>query len=49
MIRKYLAAYREYRAVRKLQRMIEERRNSYEIQDYCKRRAAMLRHTRGAA
>lgn len=38
----------QLQAARRLQRMVEERRNSFEIRDFAKRRQAMLRHTRSA-
>ncbi len=44
-----LTAYRQHKAKRELQRIVDERRASFEVQDFAKRRAAMLRHTRGAA
>jgi hypothetical protein len=34
-------------AHRRLQKLVERQRNSFEIQDYRKRRAAALKHTRG--
>jgi hypothetical protein len=46
MIREWLFLYRHRKACRKLQRLTEQRRNSFEIQDYRKRREAMLRVTR---
>jgi hypothetical protein len=38
---------RQYLAHRRLQKLVERQRNSFEIQDYRKRRAAVLKHTRG--
>jgi len=46
VIREWIFLYRHRRACRKLQRLTEERRNSFEIIDYRKRREAMLRVTR---
>ena len=37
---------RTWLARRRLQRMVDARRNSFETRDYRKRRAAMLKHTR---
>jgi hypothetical protein len=34
---------------RKLERLIAKRRQSFEVIDYAKRRAAALKHTRGIA
>ena len=42
MIRNLLFLYRHKRACKRLQRLTEERRNSFAIQDYRKRRAAAL-------
>lgn len=36
-------------ARRRLARDVERRRNSFAVQDYRKRRSAMLKHTRGVA
>lgn len=36
-------------ARRRLQRLVEQRRNSFEVRDFAKRRAAALRHTRRLA
>lgn len=38
---------RQWRARKRLQRMVAKARNSFEIRDYAKRREAMLRYTRG--
>lgn len=43
MIRNWLFLFRHMRACRKLQRLTEERRNSFETRDYVKRRAAALK------
>jgi hypothetical protein len=40
---------RQWLAVRRLNRLVEKRRRSFEVQDYRKRREAMLKHTRGLA
>lgn len=42
MIRRWLAC-------RRLQRMVDKQRKSFATIDYAKRRAAMLKHTRGLA
>ncbi len=49
MIAQIITAYRQHKAKRELQRIVDERRASFEIQDFARRRAAMLRHTRGTA
>jgi hypothetical protein len=41
-----LNKYRQWRARRELQRMVEQRRNSYETRRYRERRAAALKHFR---
>lgn len=38
-----------YLARKRLERLIAKRLRSYEVQDYRRRRAAMLKHTRGIA
>ena len=38
-----IAALRQYLASRRLQRIVDERRRSFECQDYAKRREAALR------
>jgi hypothetical protein len=43
-----IRALRQHFARRRLARMVEQRRNSFECQDYRKRRAAALKATRGA-
>lgn len=37
---------KQWLAARKLERITRQRRESYEIRDFAKRRAAMLRYTR---
>ena len=39
---------RQYLAMRQLQRLVDQRRNSFECQDYAKRRAAALKWRAGA-
>ena len=43
-----MKALRTYLARRRLQRMVDARRQSFAVQDYARRRAAMLKHTRAA-
>lgn len=38
---------RTYFAVRRLNKLVQARRNSFEIRDYAKRRQAALKATRG--
>lgn len=40
---------RRYLAKRRLAKMVERDRQSFETRDFAKRRAAMLKHTRGLA
>lgn len=40
---------RNWLAYRRLEKLIRARRQSYEVQDYAKRRAAALKHTRATA
>jgi hypothetical protein len=40
---------RRYLAKRKLARMVEERRNSFDVVNYRRHRAAALKHTRARA
>ena len=49
MIARILSAYRQRKAKRELQRLVDERRASFAVQDFTRRRAAMLKHTRGLA
>lgn len=44
-----IRAIRIYLARRRLERLIRKRRDSAEIQQFTKRRAAMLKFTRGAS
>lgn len=37
---------RQKRAHRRLTKLVEQRRNSFETQDFARRREAMLKHTR---
>jgi hypothetical protein len=37
---------RQWLAIRRLNRLVTARRNSFEVQDFAKRRAAALKHTR---
>lgn len=41
--------YRIWRARRRLEKLIRKRQQSFEVLDYKRRRAAMLKHTRAAA
>lgn len=41
-----LSAIRRRVAARRLHRIVMERRNSFEVQDFTRRRTAMLKHTR---
>ena len=43
MIRALLATRRKHLACARLERIVSERRNSFEIRDYTKRRAAALK------
>lgn len=43
-----IARFRRYLAARRLARMVERQRNSFACQDYRRRRAAALKHTRKA-
>jgi hypothetical protein len=43
MIRNWLFMRRHMAACRKLQRLVEERRNSFEVQDFRRRRQAALK------
>ena len=47
-LREYLFLRRHMRACRELQRITDARRNSFEVQDYRRRREAALKHTRAA-
>lgn len=40
--------FKQWIAIRRLNRLVEQRRNSFEVLDYRRRRAAALKHTRGA-
>lgn len=44
--RNFLFLRRHHAACRKLQRIVEQRRQSFETQDFAKRRAAALKATR---
>ena len=44
-----IAKLKQWLAARRLQRLIDERRSSYAVQDYARRRKAALKHTRRAA
>jgi hypothetical protein len=48
-LRNWLFLRRHFRACRKLQRIVEANRRSFELQDHVKRRNAMLKHTRRLA
>lgn len=37
---------KQWLAARRLHRIVMERRNSFEVQDFARRRTAMLKHTR---
>lgn len=41
-----IRAFRTYLARRKLEKLIAKRRQSFECQDYARRREAALKHTR---
>lgn len=43
------ARFRRYRACRRLARMVERSRQSFDCEQYRRRRAAALKHTRGLA
>lgn len=49
MIRPLIREVRIWWFSRKLNRLVAKRRRSFEIQQYAKRREAMLKHTRGMA
>lgn len=38
--------FKQWLAVRRLNRLVEQRRNSFECQDYARRRSAALKATR---
>ena len=42
-----IALLRRHLARRRLQRIVDARRNSFEVIDYAKRRQAALKHSRG--
>jgi hypothetical protein len=41
-----IARLKQWLAARKLQRLVEQRRNSFEVEQYRRRRQAMLNYTR---
>jgi hypothetical protein len=45
-LRNIVFMFRHKRACRRLQRIVEERRQSFEAEQYRRRRAAALKHTR---
>jgi hypothetical protein len=45
-LRNFLFVRKHMKACRKLQQIVEQRRNSYEVQDYRKRRQAALKASR---
>lgn len=47
MIRRLLRGWRIWSAQRKLQRLIDQRARSYEVESYRRHRAAALKATRG--
>jgi hypothetical protein len=44
-----IALIRKALARRRLQRLVERNRSSFELEQFRRRRAAMLKHTRGVA
>lgn len=48
MLREWIFKYRHFRACRALQRDRERRQKSFEVEQFKRRRAAALKHTRPA-